>query len=101
MDGDYNSDVASGSCSWTNKEFQPWWKVDLGQSFNIYEIVITNREDCCRKYCLPCSNYEETHACIGSAPVTNLVNMETAEPNAFPCEHLRRREREFHAIMFK
>ncbi|XP_070543541.1 apolipoprotein(a)-like isoform X2 [Ptychodera flava] len=48
VDGDYNPDAKSGlSCSWTNKEMQPWWKVDLGQIFSIYEVVITNREDCC------------------------------------------------------
>ncbi|XP_070534322.1 C-type mannose receptor 2-like isoform X2 [Ptychodera flava] len=47
VDGDFSTDVATGSCSWTNKEYQPWWKVDLGRSHDIYEVVITNREDCC------------------------------------------------------
>ncbi|XP_070555887.1 uncharacterized protein [Ptychodera flava] len=47
VDGDFNTNANKGSCSWTEKEYQPWWKVDLGQTYNIYEVVITNREDCC------------------------------------------------------
>ncbi|XP_070554944.1 uncharacterized protein [Ptychodera flava] len=47
VDGDFNTNAKIGSCSWTEKEYQPWWKVDLGQTYNIYEVVITNREDCC------------------------------------------------------
>ncbi|XP_070554907.1 fucolectin-like [Ptychodera flava] len=47
VDGDFNTDANSGSCSWTNKEYQPWWTVDLGETYDIYEVVITNRQDCC------------------------------------------------------
>ncbi|XP_070560709.1 scavenger receptor cysteine-rich domain-containing protein DMBT1-like isoform X2 [Ptychodera flava] len=48
VDGNKNSNLkAGGSCTWTNKEYQPHWKVDLGQAYNIYEVVITNRQDCC------------------------------------------------------
>ncbi|XP_070555725.1 uncharacterized protein [Ptychodera flava] len=47
VDGDYGTDAHSGSCSWTNKELEPWWTVDLGETKDIYEVSITNREDCC------------------------------------------------------
>ncbi|XP_070560707.1 scavenger receptor cysteine-rich domain-containing protein DMBT1-like isoform X2 [Ptychodera flava] len=48
VDGNKNSNLkAGGSCTWTNKEYQPYWKVDLGRAYNIYEVVITNRQDCC------------------------------------------------------
>ncbi|XP_070533539.1 macrophage mannose receptor 1-like [Ptychodera flava] len=48
VDGNFNTDASKRSCSWTNKEFQPWWRVDLGSTYNIYEVVITNRADCCQ-----------------------------------------------------
>ncbi|XP_070582240.1 uncharacterized protein [Ptychodera flava] len=48
VDGNRDADAKKGkSCSWTKKEREPWWTVDLGKRFNIYEVVITNREDCC------------------------------------------------------
>ncbi|XP_070537692.1 uncharacterized protein [Ptychodera flava] len=48
VDGNKDSDLKSGqSCTWTNKEFQPWWKVDLGEVRDVYNVVITNRMDCC------------------------------------------------------
>ncbi|XP_070555089.1 fucolectin-like [Ptychodera flava] len=47
VDGDFNTNAKTGSCSWTDEEYQPWWKVDLGVSRNIYKVVVTNRADCC------------------------------------------------------
>ncbi|XP_070560315.1 uncharacterized protein [Ptychodera flava] len=48
VDGNKDSDLKKGnSCTWTNKEYQPYWQVDLGQTYDIYEVVITNRQDCC------------------------------------------------------
>ncbi|XP_077992018.1 uncharacterized protein LOC144446160 [Glandiceps talaboti] len=50
VDGNKDSDLKKGkSCTATKKEFQPWWKVDLGQSYDVYKVVITNRQDCCAK----------------------------------------------------
>ncbi|XP_070555406.1 fucolectin-like [Ptychodera flava] len=48
VDGDFNTNAKMGSCSWTDRDYEPWWKVDLGETYNVYEVVITNREDCCR-----------------------------------------------------
>ncbi|KAI1885644.1 hypothetical protein AGOR_G00205950 [Albula goreensis] len=36
-----------GSCSHTNAEKDPWWRVDLLQSFNVTSVAVTNRADCC------------------------------------------------------
>ncbi|XP_078000411.1 uncharacterized protein LOC144453020 [Glandiceps talaboti] len=48
VDGNKNSDMEAGqSCSQTDREEEPNWTVDLGQSYDIYEVDITNREDCC------------------------------------------------------
>nr|XP_006824442.1 PREDICTED: uncharacterized protein LOC100372851 [Saccoglossus kowalevskii] len=48
VDGDKNSDFAGRSCTLTSKEEEPWWKLDLGRSRDIYHVTITNRLDCCR-----------------------------------------------------
>ncbi|XP_070560179.1 uncharacterized protein [Ptychodera flava] len=48
VDGNKDSDLKSGnSCTWTDDEFQPYWQVDFERSYDIYEVVITNRMDCC------------------------------------------------------
>ncbi|XP_078000588.1 fucolectin-like [Glandiceps talaboti] len=48
IDGNYNTDLKKGkSCTQTNKELEPWWRVDLEESHDIYKIEITNRMDCC------------------------------------------------------
>ncbi|XP_002731555.2 uncharacterized protein LOC100373550 [Saccoglossus kowalevskii] len=35
------------SCTHTNEETDPWWKVDLEYDYIVDEVVITNRKDCC------------------------------------------------------
>uniref|UniRef100_A0A3B3ZSL3 Fucolectin tachylectin-4 pentraxin-1 domain-containing protein n=1 Tax=Periophthalmus magnuspinnatus TaxID=409849 RepID=A0A3B3ZSL3_9GOBI len=35
------------SCSHTQEETAPWWRVDLGQIFVVSTIKVTNRGDCC------------------------------------------------------
>nr|XP_006823544.1 PREDICTED: fucolectin-1-like [Saccoglossus kowalevskii] len=39
--------ITERSCSHTALEENSWWKVDLGDSYWITEVVITNRQDCC------------------------------------------------------
>ena len=36
-----------GSCCHTRNEQNPWWNVDLGASYNIVGVELTNRGDCC------------------------------------------------------
>ncbi|XP_048057787.1 uncharacterized protein LOC125275134 [Megalobrama amblycephala] len=49
VDGNRNSDANKGSCTHTNPEFNPWWRVDLGNVYSVSNITITNRQDCCKE----------------------------------------------------
>ncbi|XP_042584245.1 fucolectin-5-like [Cyprinus carpio] len=44
-----NSIHALGSCSMTNGDKDPWWRVDLLNVYRITRVSITNRGDCCEK----------------------------------------------------
>jgi hypothetical protein len=45
IDGNTDGDAFSGSITHTNWEYQPWWKVDLLDIFEIAQIVLWNRTD--------------------------------------------------------
>ncbi|XP_067282030.1 fucolectin-like [Pseudorasbora parva] len=45
VDGNRNSVLASDSCSQTEEEMSPWWRVDLGKTYEINRVSITNRGD--------------------------------------------------------
>lgn len=52
VDGNRNGNYDAGSCTFTGvgkklKTQDPWWTVDLGKSFNVTRVAITNRSDCC------------------------------------------------------
>ncbi|KAJ1134335.1 hypothetical protein NDU88_000787 [Pleurodeles waltl] len=47
ISGDLLSDYLSGHCSRTAYEVSPWWRVDLGQSYEVVSVAVTNRGDCC------------------------------------------------------
>ncbi|XP_067456694.1 uncharacterized protein [Thunnus thynnus] len=47
IDGNRDSNFPAGSCSSTTKQTNPWWRVDLLESYVVNAIVITNRGDCC------------------------------------------------------
>ncbi|KTG46949.1 hypothetical protein cypCar_00034073 [Cyprinus carpio] len=40
---------ALGSCSMTNADKDPWWRVDLLGVYRVTRVSITNRGDCCEK----------------------------------------------------
>ncbi|WAQ95045.1 FUCL7-like protein [Mya arenaria] len=44
-----NNEIHQDSCFHTEVEYQPWWRVDLQQIYNITAVVIHNRLDCCDK----------------------------------------------------
>ncbi|KAK2569714.1 Receptor-type tyrosine-protein phosphatase S [Acropora cervicornis] len=52
VDGNKNTDFSQGSCIHTNSQKDPWWRVDLGASLPVAEVVIVNR--LCTS---PCANY--------------------------------------------
>ncbi|XP_033496815.2 fucolectin-1-like [Epinephelus lanceolatus] len=47
IDGNRESNFHSGSCTHTVEQANPWWRVDLLESYIVTSIVVTNRGDCC------------------------------------------------------
>ncbi|XP_077990713.1 uncharacterized protein LOC144445036 [Glandiceps talaboti] len=47
IDGNTQSTWSANTCSHTNSDQNAWWKVDLGKSYAVYEVIVTNRQDCC------------------------------------------------------
>ena len=47
VDGNENTDLTQHSCAHTQLDKSPWWEVDLGKTYNITGVEITNRGDCC------------------------------------------------------
>ncbi|CAM4630637.1 unnamed protein product [Leuciscus chuanchicus] len=46
VDGNRNSIWDGGSCSRTDRDRNPWWRVDLGKAYKVTRVIITNRGDC-------------------------------------------------------
>jgi hypothetical protein len=47
VDGDTNGNYADQSIALTNKDLNAWWQVDLAGQYNIHDILLGNRLDCC------------------------------------------------------
>ncbi|CAK6978250.1 fucolectin-7-like [Scomber scombrus] len=47
IDGNRESFYRAGSCTHTVEQTNPWWRVDLLESYVVTSVVITNRGDCC------------------------------------------------------
>ncbi|XP_077127587.1 fucolectin-6-like [Ranitomeya variabilis] len=47
IDGISDTYFNHGSCTHTDYAKDPWWKLDLKQSYKILNVVLTNRMDCC------------------------------------------------------
>ena len=45
VDGISNTDYYANSCTHTDREYNPWWRVDLGQVEQVSEIYIVNQEN--------------------------------------------------------
>lgn len=43
IDGNRAGLFDQGSCSATNNDFSPWWRLDLGRTHKVFSINITNR----------------------------------------------------------
>uniref|UniRef100_A0A087Y3U5 Si:ch211-215k15.4 n=1 Tax=Poecilia formosa TaxID=48698 RepID=A0A087Y3U5_POEFO len=46
IDGNRNPNLRKGSCTHTERESNPWWRVDLLDSYVITQVIVTNRGDC-------------------------------------------------------
>ncbi|KAL7840422.1 hypothetical protein AOLI_G00257450 [Acnodon oligacanthus] len=47
IDGNTDSNYNHGSCTTTETEENPWWRLDLLDKYTVTSITITNRGDCC------------------------------------------------------
>eukprot|EP00662_Eupelagonemidae_sp_cell21_P057995 gene57995-biopygen97614 len=47
VDGDATTFWRDGSCTHTEGQTDPWWRVDLGAQHNVCTVRITNRADSC------------------------------------------------------
>jgi hypothetical protein len=47
IDGNPNAAYQQNSCTHTNQEINPWWKIDLGSPHFIESVYVWNRGDCC------------------------------------------------------
>ncbi|XP_071751632.2 uncharacterized protein LOC139908731 [Centroberyx gerrardi] len=49
IDGNREPNYLAGSCSCTDQQTDPWWRVDLLDTYVVTSITITNRRDCCEE----------------------------------------------------
>jgi hypothetical protein len=49
VDGNTNGNYNAGSVFHSNQPNDPWWRVDLGQVYDIDRITLWNRTECCRE----------------------------------------------------
>ncbi|KAA8591583.1 hypothetical protein FQN60_016957, partial [Etheostoma spectabile] len=47
IDGNRASIYGQDSCTHTQNDVKPWWRLDLLKTFKINTVTITNRKDCC------------------------------------------------------
>uniref|UniRef100_A0A671XQ11 Si:ch211-215k15.4 n=1 Tax=Sparus aurata TaxID=8175 RepID=A0A671XQ11_SPAAU len=49
IDGSRASNWLQGSCTHTQGDKNPWWRLDLLKPYKVNTVTITNRKDCCHK----------------------------------------------------
>ncbi len=47
VDGNKNPNWSGKSCTHTQKQANPWWRVDLRRYYTVGKVQLTNRGDCC------------------------------------------------------
>ncbi|XP_062395740.1 fucolectin-6-like [Sardina pilchardus] len=47
IDGNRDPHFHHGSCTLTDQQTNPWWRVDLLNPYVITSVIVTNRGDCC------------------------------------------------------
>ena len=45
IDGNRVSEWSAGSCTHTNGDFSPWWRLDLRKTHKVFSVKITNMND--------------------------------------------------------
>ena len=65
IDGNTDGSFWNGSVTLTNWENQPWWEIDLGDVYEISDLKIWNRTDCCSGF------LKDYYVFISDNPFTN------------------------------
>ena len=86
VDGNTNGNSSSGSVTHTITQTQPWWKVDLGASYNINNIVLWNRTDCCAHLLSNYTVYVSDSDISGNNPTANGASSYVRGPAPNPSE---------------
>ncbi len=76
VDGNTDGKFWNGSVSHTKFEHTPWWQVDLGASYYINSVIISNRTDCCGE------RLSDYYVFVSDSPfTTNDVNALAGQSN--------------------
>ncbi|XP_063306297.1 fucolectin-1-like [Pelobates fuscus] len=49
VDGNMEATYQGGSCTHTDLDYSPWWRLNLTESYKISAVFVVNRKDCCRE----------------------------------------------------
>eukprot|EP00079_Xenopus_tropicalis_P036907 XP_017950678.1 PREDICTED: uncharacterized protein LOC100498436 isoform X1 [Xenopus tropicalis] len=47
IDGITETDLNKSPCTHTNRDYQPWWQLDLDKRYQVKSVIVVNRRDCC------------------------------------------------------
>ncbi|KAJ8340852.1 hypothetical protein SKAU_G00331430 [Synaphobranchus kaupii] len=90
IDGNRDSTFLHASCSHTNDDANPWWRVDLLEEYVIASVTITNRGDCCPEKIngaeIHIGNSLENNG-IDNPQCSDVDSMALGETKTFQCEH--------------
>ena len=65
IDGVRGGSFPTNAIAHTDVEAEPWWEVDLGQRYDLSQIVVFNREDCCA------NALRDFHVFVSDTPFTS------------------------------
>uniref|UniRef100_A0A3P9ADP9 Fucolectin tachylectin-4 pentraxin-1 domain-containing protein n=1 Tax=Esox lucius TaxID=8010 RepID=A0A3P9ADP9_ESOLU len=94
IDGERTSHYYSGSCTHTQEDTNPWWRVDLGDVYRVTTVMITNRKDCCAERLngaeLRIGNSLENNGTTNSRCAV-ISHIPAGETKAFQCKDMEGR----------
>ena len=69
VDGNTNTIMSHGSCSCTDHENKPWWRVTLSNDNNVRKVKITNRQTSSQRL----TNFDVLVGRSSSSPTSNYL----------------------------
>ncbi|XP_073399448.1 uncharacterized protein [Dendrobates tinctorius] len=80
----------NGSCTFTTKVNNPWWRLDLMQTYKIMNVVLTNRMDCCSERLMG-AEVRIGNSLDNKNPVCGTVTNITSATLSFSCNGMEGR----------